>query len=122
MKALAYAPCSKLLVSGGLDKLLILWDLTTGTKSGSFPRGPDINTEHLGSIYSLAINTASTCIVTGCADRVIKLFDPRTNKRLGCLMGHADMVKTLVLNADGTRCISGSSDHTVKLWDIGEHR
>ena len=80
--------------------------------------------------------------------QIIRVWDPRSGKKLKKMIGHTDNVKAILLNSSGElvfalllfffsfffsflafiddlpimQCLSGSSDGTVKLWDLGQQR
>lgn len=68
------------------------------------------------------MNPPGSVIVSGSAEKVLRVWDPRSCQKLMKLKGHSDNVKCLVLNKDGTQCLSGSSDGTIKLWSIGQQK
>ncbi len=110
--------------SAGLDKAIFLWDvntLTALTASNNTVTTSSLNGNR-DSIYSLAMNSAGTVIVSGSTEKVLRVWDPRNCSKLMKLKGHTDNVKALVLSRDGTQCISGSSDGTIKLWSLGQQR
>ena len=55
------------------------------------------------SIYSVAMNSMGTVIVSGSTEKVLRVWDPRTCQKLMKLKGHTDNVKALVINRDGTQ-------------------
>ena len=62
------------------------------------------------SVYSLAMNDAGTVIVAGGTDKVLQVWDPRTDEKLMKLKGHTDNVRALLLSPDGTTVSTN--------WDI----
>ncbi|XP_028967296.1 WD repeat-containing protein 48 [Galendromus occidentalis] len=124
VKALAYAKDQERVASAGLDKIIYLWDANTLSALSVSNNTVTTSslTENKDSIYSVAMNSAGTIIVSGSTERVIRVWDPRTTQKLPKLKGHADNVRALVLNQDGTRCLSASSDGTIKLWSLGQQR
>ncbi len=124
VKALAYAKDREQVASAGLDKAIFLWDvntLTALTASNNTVTTSSLNGNR-DSIYSLAMNSAGTVIVSGSTEKVLRVWDPRNCSKLMKLKGHTDNVKALLLSRDGTQCISGSSDGTIKLWSLGQQR
>ncbi len=112
------------MASAGLDKAIFLWDvntLTALTASNNTVTTSSLNGNR-DSIYSLAMNSAGTVIVSGSTEKVLRVWDPRNCSKLMKLKGHTDNVKALILSRDGTQCISGSSDGTIKLWSLGQQR
>ena len=55
------------------------------------------------SIYSVAMNSMGSVIVSGSTEKALRVWDPRTCQKLMKLKGHTDNVKALVLNREGTQ-------------------
>lgn len=124
VKALAYARDREQVASAGLDKAIFLWDvntLTALTASNNTVTTSSL-TGNKDSIYSLAMNSPGTIIVSGSTEKVLRIWDPRTCSKLMKLRGHQDNIKALVLNRDGSQCLSASSDGTIKLWSLGQQQ
>lgn len=118
IKSACYAGGSKSLFTAGLDGQVVMWDL--GNSSCAVSKTWD--TLHPESIYSLAVTDSGQVIASGSVDKILRLWDPRTDNPFGSFEGHDDVIKAITLNETGTRCITASSDSTVKLWDVGERR
>ena len=74
VKALAYAKDREQVASAGLDKAIFLWDvntLTALTASNNTVTTSSLNGNR-DSIYSLAMNSAGTVIVSGSTEKVLK--------------------------------------------------
>ncbi|KGK38269.1 hypothetical protein JL09_g2578 [Pichia kudriavzevii] len=98
------------LVSGGLDKIIKIWDVQKGEVINSH-----YFTEVSHSVYSL--DTHNDLIIASGPSNIVTLFDRRDfTKPIKQFIGHTDNVRSLVLK---DQCfLSGSSDTTVKLWDL----
>lgn len=124
VKALAYARDRELVASGGFDEQIFLWDvnvLTALTATNNTVITSSL-TGQKESIYSLAMNSSGSILVSGSTEKMLRLWDPRTCSKMMKLKGHTDNVKTVLLKSDGSECLSGSSDGTVRLWSIGQQR
>ncbi|XP_012285093.1 WD repeat-containing protein 48 [Orussus abietinus] len=122
VKALAYAKDREQVASAGLDRAIFLWDvntLTALTASNNTVTTSSL-TGNKDSIYSMAMNPPGTILVSGSTEKVLRVWDPRSNTKLMKLKGHADNIKALVLSRDGSQCLSASSDGTIKLWSMGQ--
>jgi serine/threonine protein kinase len=118
VNSLAISPDNRTIVSGGFDKTIKIWDLTTGKLIRTL-------TGHSDSVYSVAISPDGQTIISGSArwgsnagDNSIKIWDLSTGKLLRTLIGHSDGISSVVINPDGQTIISGSEDNTIKIWRL----
>lgn len=106
-----------LVVSGGLDGLVAVWDLATLQTVQLFSNVS--SALHLpNSIYALS-NDNGNLISTGGPNNTINIFDRRAHgsgNLIRRLVGHQDNVRCLLMNSN--YILSGSSDSTIKLWDM----
>ncbi|CAO3678603.1 unnamed protein product [Rhizopus microsporus] len=134
-KCLTYASQPGWVASGGLDKKINIWDISQSKAVVSIDAGPsnhyadgtnESSTLHNSaskcSIYALAANAPGTIIASGSPEKVIRLWDPRSGKRIGKLTGHTDNIRALLVSQDGNYVLSGSSDATIKLWSVHARR
>jgi WD repeat-containing protein 48 len=54
--------------------------------------------------------------------QVIKVWDPKSGKRITKLSGHTDNIRAILISDDGELILSGSSDSTIKLWSLSTQR
>ena len=112
------------LATGGMDRLVKVWDLETGRELQRF--GP----VHSTYVVALAVSTDGKQIASGGAeqDKNIYLYNtdsPADEPRLLVLgrghavtTSHARGVNALAFSPDGTRLISGSVDTSAHVWDL----
>ena len=72
---------------------------------------------HTDQVGCVAISPDGKRIVSGSADRTVKVWDAETGQELLSLKGHAGLVSSVAISPDGKRIVSGSADKTVKVWD-----
>ena len=60
-----------------------------------------LNTSSKCSIYALAVNSTGTIMASGSPEKVVRLWDPRTGKRISKLTGHTDNIRALLISDDG---------------------
>jgi WD40 repeat protein len=56
-------------------------------------------------------------VLSGSADRTLKLWDAESGAELRAFAGHQGSVLSCAFSPDGRRVLSGSADKTLKLWD-----
>ncbi|KAI0582375.1 WD repeat containing protein 48 [Pyrenophora tritici-repentis] len=101
--------------SGGLDRKISLWDLSGAGKKLEIAVGEDENTAK-GSVYALA--ATPNIIASGGPESIVRVWDPRSGKRITKFVGHTDNVRDILLAHDGDMILTGSSDQTVKVWSM----
>lgn len=59
------------------------------------------NTSSKCSIYALAVNPTGSILVSGSPEKVVRLWDPKSGKRISKLTGHTDNIRALLISEDG---------------------
>ncbi|NIM12342.1 MAG: DUF4365 domain-containing protein [Candidatus Aminicenantes bacterium] len=73
---------------------------------------------HKDWIKSVAVSPDGKWIVSGSADKTIKIWDMESGECRATLEGHKDEVRCVAITPDGTRILSGSDDETIRVWDV----
>ena len=101
--------------SGGLDHNIRLWDLNGGGEKLKIDiRGEESGTK--GSVYALSVR--GSIMASGGPESIVRLWDPRSGKRITNFMGHTDNVRDILINQAGDTVMTASSDQSVKVWSI----
>jgi F-box and WD-40 domain protein CDC4 len=108
----AMVPWDDILVSGGCDRDVRVWDLSTGVCLHTL-RG------HTSTVRCLKMSDANTAI-SGSRDTTLRVWDIRTGVCKNVLVGHQASVRCLEIKGDIV--VSGSYDATAKVWSISEGR
>ncbi|KAK3374933.1 dehydrogenase E1 component-domain-containing protein [Podospora didyma] len=108
----AMVPWDDILVSGGCDRDVRVWDLTTGVCLHTL-RG------HTSTVRCLKMSDANTAI-SGSRDTTLRVWDIKTGLCRNVLVGHQASVRCLEIKGDIV--VSGSYDTTAKVWSISEGR
>jgi WD40 repeat protein len=103
----------ELLCAGADDGAVRLWD-AGGEPAGTL-RG------HSGWVNAVALgeHDGQGLVVSGGADRTVRVWDVADGRELRALTGHTDSVTGVALSAAGGRTLAGSCslDGTVRTWD-----
>jgi WD40 repeat protein len=110
-KSMALSPDGRLVLTGGNDKMIKLWDAATGRELRSF-------TGHRGTVDAVAFSPDSRFALSGSDDDTLRLWDVTTGKELRSFAGHRSGVMSIAFSSNGQFAVSGSWDKTVKLWDV----
>jgi FKBP-type peptidyl-prolyl cis-trans isomerase/cold shock CspA family protein len=72
---------------------------------------------HSDAVFSVSFSPDGKRIVSGSADKTLKVWDAQTGRETLKLNGHLAIVLSVSFSPDGKRIVSGSLDKTVKVWD-----
>ncbi|KAF2496223.1 WD repeat protein-like protein [Lophium mytilinum] len=108
-------PHANWVASGGLDHKISLWDLNGAGQKLQIAVGEDENTAK-GSVYALA--ATNSILASGGPESIVRVWDPRTGKRITKFVGHTDNVRDVLISQDGDTLMTASSDQTVKVWSM----
>ncbi|MCX6579832.1 MAG: NACHT domain-containing protein [Candidatus Aminicenantes bacterium] len=111
VRACAFLPDGKRVVSASEDNTLKLWDVETGKEIRCF-------SGHTDSVLSCAALPDGRRVVSASADNTLKLWDVETGKTIRTFSGHTASVYSCAALPDGRRLVSASYDNTLKLWDV----
>jgi WD40 repeat protein len=110
---LTYSPNGAKLASGGVDKVLLVWDVTQQHgKSGKM----QALTGHEGDIWTIAFSPDGKTMASSGEDAVIKIWDVATGQLINALRAHDWAVLTLAFSLDGKTLASGGGNKIVRLW------
>ncbi|MEO1374068.1 MAG: NACHT domain-containing protein, partial [Cyanobacteria bacterium J06635_10] len=109
--SLVFSPDDKLLLTGGGDGEICLWEVESGKQISSFRA-------HNDWISSVAFSPDGKIIASSSRSRVVKLWDSTTGECLRILRGHKDLAREISFNFNGTILASSSDDQTIKIWDV----
>lgn len=106
-----YNDGGSILVTGGSDVYLKVWDANTGTEKNTL-RGM------AHSALDLSICQGTELILAGCSDNIAYVWNYNTGRIKHNLTGHANKICTTSFFNNKSCAITGSHDRTIKIWDV----
>ncbi|KAI0524467.1 hypothetical protein KFK09_003837 [Dendrobium nobile] len=103
---------SNMLLTGGQDRTVKVWDANTGILSNTF-RGS------VGSILDLAVTHDNKFVIGASSSNNLCVWESSTGRIRHTLTGHTDKVCSVDANRNSARnVVSAAYDHTIKVWDL----
>ena len=118
--AVAVHPSGTQIAAAGADRMIRTWTWNAGALSpGGSPATLAGSTfAHGDAVLRLAYSPDGAALVSGGADRVIKVWDARTLRETQRLEAQPDWILGLALSADGKWLAAGRYDGTLGLYTL----
>ena len=110
VRACAFSPDGRLILSGSNDKSLRLWDASSGKLIRTLEG-------HSNGVLACAFSPDGRLILSGSNDHSLRLWDASSGKLIRTLEGHSNGVWACAFSPDGRLILSGSNDNSLRLWD-----
>ena len=108
-----YHPSGKLVITGSMDRSLMIWDAATGKSLRTL-------TGHEGQVLAIAVRGDGREATSTSRDSKILVWDVYDPAPLRQLAGHSEAVNVIQLNAEGSWLVSGSVDQSLRVWQTAD--
>jgi len=106
----------QLLATGGGDPSrsgeLMIWDVKTQAVVKSLPDA------HSDTVFGVQFSRDDKLLLTGAADKFVKIFDVATGEKVKSFEGHTNHVLGVAWKYDGKLIASAGADNAVKIWNV----
>ena len=111
VRAVAFSPDGKSIVSGSWDDTIRVWEVASGSAVSVLAR-------HTSDVNAVAFSPDGKILASASDDRTVRVWDAATGRELQSLRSHTDSVMAVAFSPDGKYVASGSKDKTIRLWDV----
>ncbi|MGE0856964.1 MAG: protein kinase, partial [Hyphomicrobiaceae bacterium] len=115
VQALSYSAEGSLLASGGADKTVRLWNISTLDLVRTYRGGNDF-------VSDVTVSPDGKHLAAASLDGSIRVWSTGSSRLKRRYSGHRGAVSGLAFAPDGQRLASAGNDGTVRLWDLGKRR
>ncbi|KAG5183169.1 WD40-repeat-containing domain protein [Tribonema minus] len=121
--------------SGSKDNAVLRWDVETGARKVLCARwkkrpaaeraargggGGGGEQEHCAEVLAIAASTDGRYVAAGGRDKLVRVWDCRTDEVVASFSGHRDAVTALAFRHGSYSLYSGSADRSIKHWGLSE--
>ena len=110
--SLAITPNGQMIISGGQDATIRLWDFSSGKEVHKF-------IGHEGPVYNMAIMQDGKYLVSiADKDLAVKIWDLESKELISSLAPNSAHVTAVAVSPDQRYIVTGGADGFTRVWDI----
>jgi len=110
--SVAWSPDGKLLASGSYDKMVKLWDASTGQEVKNLQ-------DHIDAVFAVAFSPDGMHLASASQDRGVKIWDIASGQRLYTLSDASDGLTSMAYSPSGAQIAAAGYDKTIYVWQVG---
>jgi hypothetical protein len=107
---LSFSPDGKVLATCGYDRVIHLWDTSTGKLIRDLK-------DHSDAVYAIAFSPDGKLLASGAADRAVKIWYVASGKRLYTLSESTDWVYAVAWHPSGKQLAAAGVDKSIRVWE-----
>src|SRR5882672_6180584 len=113
--SVAFSPDGKILAAGGYDRMVKLWDVTSGKQIGTLQG-------HGAVVFSIAFSPDGKTLASASADGTVKLWNVGEKQETSTLKSDVASVLSVRFSPDGKTLAAGvykeDGQSEVRIWNI----
>jgi WD40 repeat protein len=107
--AVAFSPDGATIASGGYDKLVKLWEVSSGKLVATLK-------EHQDAVYAVAFMSGGRELISAAGDRTLKVWEVSTGKRLYTMTDALDALYAVAVHPSGSHIAAAGADRMIRTW------
>ncbi|MGE3806673.1 MAG: c-type cytochrome domain-containing protein [Gemmataceae bacterium] len=113
--ALALTKDGKKLASGGVDRLVHVWDISGGVDKAKLEQKIE---NHADWVFGVAFSKDGKLLLTASRDKTAKVWDLEKKESLLTFPGHQAPVYAVGISPDGKIGYSAGADKQIRYWNV----
>lgn len=106
----AFSPDNKLLATCSYDKLLLLWDLSSGSVRHTLKH-------HTAAVFAVTFSPDGKALASVAADQTVKLWNVETGQRILTLTEPTKALNAVAFHPKGHEFVAAGIDKMLRIWD-----